>query len=209
MGQGSLVWRSGFNAYSYPTPWEFKQVMWPDVTFYNKQWEVIHSVIENKITVVPAGHQLGKDFVTGFITLYSFLVHPVARIITTSVKDDHLVVLWGEIGRFIDTCKLNLSTKEGGSLYIKHRELRKLDETGKRQCKISYCKGIVSETGEGLAGHHAPYTLFIVDEASGVKDVAYERTDSWAKRILILGNPYQCSNFFYRMVKEGDLLASE
>lgn len=180
---------------------------WPGVTFYRQQREILYSVLENDETFVQAGHQLGKDFVTGYVVLWWFLAHREVRIITTSVKDDHLRVLWGEIGRFIDTAKYPLSAKQGGPLVINHREIKKV--VGGQVCKISYLIGLVSEKGEGMAGHHAANTLLIVDEASGVDDQVYERADSWAKKKLILGNPYPCNNFFKRGCKTGDLLAKE
>lgn len=81
-------------------------------------------------------------------------------------------------------------------------------------CGISYCIGRVAAKGEGMLGHHAypddwdgvtPHTLFVCDEASGVDDMAYERAGSWAKRMLIIGNPYPTTNFFKKNVQAGDL----
>jgi hypothetical protein len=54
-------------------PEEFKEILWPDVIFYDRQWEVIRSVRDVKETIVPAGNQLGKDFVSAFIVLWFFL----------------------------------------------------------------------------------------------------------------------------------------
>lgn len=40
-------------------PIKFAKLLWPDVTFYAKQREVIYSVLENDETFVPAGNMLG------------------------------------------------------------------------------------------------------------------------------------------------------
>lgn len=185
-------------------PLAFQRLMWPDVTFYDKQIEVINSVRDNNETVVVAGHQLGKDYVAGFIVLWYFITHWPCRIVTTSVKDDHLRVLWGEMGRYIDNARLPLDRKKGGPLVLGHREVKRVYNG--RLCKISYLIGQVSEKGEGMAGHHAPHTLLVVDEASGVSDMIYERGSTWAKKMLIFGNPYPArGNFFERMVKGGDV----
>lgn len=197
----------GFSRYA-GDPLALARDYWPSVRFYDRQEEVILSVRDNDETFVPAGHQLGKDFVTAFVALWYFLSHPVCRVITTSVKDDHLRVLWGEVGRMIDACSAPLRQKSGGPLMVNHREVRKALPGG-GLCPVSYMVGMVSETGEGMQGHHAPRTLLVVDEASGVSDLVYERADTWAKRKLILGNPYACQNFFYKGVKGGDLLAGE
>ncbi len=185
-------------------PLGLARLLWPGVRFYDRQEEIILSVRDNSETFVPAAHQVGKDFVSGFAALWFFLCHHPCRVVTTSVKDDHLRVLWGEIGRFIDAAAFPLTRKKGGPLIVNHRDIRKLGPGGK-ECKISYLRGMVSETGEGMAGHHAAHTFLIVDEASGVDDLVYERADTWAKRKLVIGNPYQTSNFFYQAVKQGGL----
>ncbi len=193
------------------SPYQLKKWLWPEVTFYREQKYVIDSVVANDETFVVAGNMLGKDYVAGFLALWAFLCHPVARVITTSVKDDHLRVLWGEIGNFIGTARYPLTTDKGGPLIVKHRDITKLRKPFREgiACPISYLRGMVSEKGEGMAGHHAPYTLIIIDEASGVDDVVYNQADTWAKRKLIIGNPNYCANFFFKGIEDGDLLESE
>lgn len=188
-------------------PVAFKNQLWPEVTFYDKQWEVIFSVHCNDETLVPAGNQLGKDFVAGFIVLWFFLTRHPVRVVTTSVKDDHLRVLWGEIGRFINTCRVPLRAERGGPLVVNHRELRKVLD-GVR-CPISYAIGMVSENPEGLAGHHAANTLLVLDEASGVPQQAYDQGRTWAKRVLAISNCNPCDNFFKEGVEAGDLVAPD
>lgn len=188
-------------------PLKLARFLWPGVTFYRQQRDIIESVRDNDETIAVAGHQLGKDFVTAFICLWFFLTRWPVRIVTTSVKDDHLRVLWGEIGRFIDTARYPLTAKQGGPLLVNHRDVRKTFEG--TECKISYLRGMVSEAGEGMAGHHAAHTLFVVDEASGVADLAYDRASTWAKRILVIGNPYECQNFFRKAVKGGNVPSAD
>ncbi len=175
-------------------PIKFARFFWPDVRFYDKQEEIIYSVIYNDETFVTAANMVGKDFVAGFICLYYFLTHQPCRVVTTSVKDDHLRVLWGEIGRYIQTSRVPLTSKEGGPLICNHHHIRK--SINGKICSISYLRGMVSERGEGLAGHHARYTLGVIDEASGVADESYNAITGWAKRVLAFGNPLPCQNFF-------------
>lgn len=214
-------------------PLKFGRLLWPGVEFYNKQREIIESVQYNIETFVPAGNMLGKDYVAGFLAVCFFLrpqmFFPIeyvrsiealrheitnpfphtARIITTSVKDDHLRVLWGEIGRFINTCRFPLDHRKGGPLVVHHRELKKVVKPGPptELCEISYCIGMVSEKGEGMAGHHAAYTLQVIDEASGVDDQVEDQGKGWRKKLLVLSNCNPCTNFFFRAVEEGDIEA--
>ena len=191
-------------------PLERKEVLWPDVTFYDKQEQIIRSVHENVETVVPAGNELGKDFVAGFIIPDFFISRHPCKIITTSVKDKHLDVLWGEINKFIRMCKVPL---EGYILDINSEQIRKIVRGKLRH--DCYIKKLVAspDTLESFQGHHvtpdpgqyfdpnAPLTLFVCDEASGVPDAYYRMVLPWAKRRLIFGNTWDCSNFFYRAVK--------
>ena len=131
------------------------------------------------------------------------------RIVTTSVAEHHLKVLWGEVGRFIQTCAMPL-VGGTGPLAVNHMEVRRRGEVSAKN-PLNYLVGRVSEHGEGLAGHHADVTLFVADEASGVANTSYEMAQGWAKRMLIFGNPNPCSreHFFRKGVEAGDLLAKE
>lgn len=190
-------------------PMALKELLWPDVTFYREQRDIIYSVADNEETDVVAGNMLGKDFVTAFIALWAFLSRTPCRVVTTSVDESQLDgVLWGEIRRFIQTSKYPLDAAQGGPLLINHLHLRKKLKKG--VCGISYMIGRVAARGEGMLGHHVadigdgvPRTFLIGDEASGLDDIVHERGDTWANRKLFIGNPYPCNNFFKKAVKDG------
>ena len=62
----------------------------------------------------------------------------------------------------------------------------------------------IAETGDGI-----PRTFALIDEASGVEDMSYERMTTWARRLLAIGNCYTNplgANFFEKLVKSGDLI---
>lgn len=189
------------------SPFELAEQVWPQIKFYSKQQDILQAMIDADEIFVHAGNMLGKDFIAAYVALWFFIAHREVRVITTSVKDDHLRVLWGEIGRFIQNARFPLTVDKGGPLIVNHRDIRKriLGYT----CPISYLRGMVSEKGEGMAGHHAAHTLIIIDEASGVDDMVYTQSDTWAKKKLIIGNPNPTHNFFFQGVKAGDLLAPD
>lgn len=194
-------------------PLEFCSVMWPNIRLFKEQREVLQSLQTDDETWVVAGNMLGKDFIASIAVLWFFLSNREVRIVTTSVKDDHLRVLWGEIGKRIQDCKYPMEVQRGGVLLVFHKEIKKMvrdEKTGvMKLCPISYILRQVSEKGEGMAGHHAEATMFCADEASGIVDLVYTQTDTWC-RIgrsikLIFGNPNPCSNFFYHGVKGGNI----
>ena len=126
------------------------------------------------------------------------------RVVTTSVKDKHLDVLWAEIGNAWRGCSEDLSAR----FTMTHHEVRFRGEAeGKNPA--SYLVGIVSgsENFEGLTGHHAHYALAAGDEASGLPDGVYEAVNTWMKRGVFITNPKPCANFVRRNFRAGDLRA--
>jgi len=202
-------------------PLTIARELWPRMKLYPKQEEIILSVWNNDETVVPAGNMLGKDFITGRIVPLFFLLHQPCRIVTTSAKDDHLRVLWGEIGNAISESVVPLDRKKGGPFIITHREIKRFYEG--TISDICYVRGMVASADSlaSLQGHHALHTLFVADECSSVPDEYFKMVRTWAsggpgrKRMLLLGNPWPCNNYFYRAVKGdpatkdpgGDLIA--
>jgi hypothetical protein len=196
------------------------RLLWPGVRFSKEQIAIIYSVWENDETVVPAGNELGKDFVSGFISVVFFITRFPCKIVTTSATDTHLDVLWGEIGKFIRGSSIPLDSKQGGMLVCNERKIKKL--VGGEVCPQSYIQGQVSsqEKIAAMQGQHTtelpgeftgitvpdqgdrvPRTLFIADECSSVPDPYYKMAATWAQRMLLIGNCWKCSNFFKRAVK--------
>jgi hypothetical protein len=192
---------------------DFKGQRQRGVNFYKEQVEIIYSTERNIETICVAGNKLGKDFVTGHLVLNLFLrcikTKQTCRIVTTSVAEHHLTVLWGEIGRFLTTSKYPLLAKDGGPLVVNHMEIRRKDEVETKN-PLNYLVGRVSAKGEGLAGHHADVTLGVGDECSGLSNETRDMFLGWAKRLLWIGNPLPCppGHFFYEAVKSGDILAT-
>lgn len=182
-------------------PFKFIQTHWSNAILTPEQIRIVDSVWRNHETVVPAGNMLGKDYISSIIVLTFFLAHfsESCRVVTTSVKDDHLDVLWGEIDARIRESRYEMLSTRGGPLIYNHHEIRKV--VGGTVDKLSYIKGQVSKKGEGMSGHHAKHTLLVVDEASGVDQVVYDMGTAWAGRILVIGNTWPCENFFRHAVE--------
>lgn len=205
---------------------------WPEVRLYDRQRESLEALTRSIEVCIVAGNKLGKDYQAGLVALTFFLwpwlyfdaavyegleaqrresgmpfhlVH-TRKVVTTSVKEKHLSILWGEIGRFVTSSSRPLLDVHGGPLTVNAFEIR-LKEEALAKKPINYLTGQVAQQGESMAGHHAAYTLFIGDEASGLWDEIYRQAQGWAKRFLIFGNPNSCQNFFRKMVDGGDILA--
>lgn len=191
-----------------PHPLRLAKLLWPDDYWYLQQREIVESVWSNDETVVSAGNMLGKDYIAGRIIILYFLTHHTCRIVNTSAKDDHLRVLWGEIATAIQTSRIPLTRDQGGPLICNQREIRRWHQG--RIAPKCYIKGMVASTDAiaSMQGHHAQYTLFVTDESSSVPDDYFRMANGWAKKKLIVGNPWACSNYFFRSV-EGDTATND
>lgn len=203
-------------------PKKLMKLLWPDVTLYKQQWDIVYSIhgtddmLPAVETYAPAGNMLGKDFTAAFICLWFFLSRYPCRIVTTSAKDDHLRVLWGEIGQFISMSKYSLDYKKGGPLVINHQDIKRW-HNGAR-CPKSYLTGMVASADSiaAMQGHHianigdgVPRTLFMSDESSSVPDAYYTMAKTWFNRAFIFGNTWDCQNFWKRNVEAGDLYSED
>lgn len=188
-------------------PLKFASIMWPHVRFYKQQQQMIYSVAENDETFVPAGNMLGKDFTAAFIVVWFFVTRRPCRVVTTSAKDDHLRVLWGEINRFVNDAKYPLRVGSGGPLVVQHQQM--FWEYEGTRCPLSYVTGMVASdaTLAAMQGHHIPdvgdgipRNLFVSDESSSVPDEYWMMARTWAKRMFAIGNTWPCENFFKHAV---------
>lgn len=210
----------------------FGRQRWPEVDFYAEQRQIIQSLTEDDETVVAAAKRMGKDFVAGFVSLAFFLcpqmffpesyvmeierrrkpgqpdwqVH-TRRVITTSVKADHLDVLWGEMSRFLVTSSVPLLASKGGPLVVNDMEIRLAAEREEVANPLNYLKGMVAKEDVSMAGHHAAYGMFLADEASSLNDANYKQAKGWAHRILMIGNTNDCAPNSFRQAIEESLAA--
>ena len=212
-------------------PLDLLRELWPERRMYGKQKKMVHSVRDALESYVVACNGSGKDFCAGFIvpTFFKFPwvyftpeyvqeVHRVTpdswpmkmrhtrRIITTSVSDQHMIVLWAEVGMWLETCKYPMLLRDGGDIVLNDQMLRFHDEMHLKN-PPNYAMGMVAERPEKFSGHHARYTLAVGDEASGLPNVFKERVEGWAKRRLYFGNAEQCVEFFRPNYEKGTELA--
>lgn len=182
-------------------PEAFYRLCWPDSNLYDKQIEILYSLRDNYETVVPAGNGLGKDYITAVACLWWMCSRMPARVVTTSVKGAQLEdVLWGEIRHLINTSAVDMPLQYN---HLKIRQLTDGELEGKGELVGQVCR-----EDEALLGRHLPNdiprTLVCFDEASAIRSGVYETSLTWAHRVLVIGNPFPCENFFKKAVKEGD-----
>lgn len=168
------------------------------VHLWSRQRQIVESVRDNARTAVRSGHGVGKTFVAAVILLWFLDTHPRSRVISTATKWSQIEkLLWHEIRQLLARAESRSQAKSrpvfGGERLLV--ELRLPDGR--------YALGLSSkpEQAETFQGHHAPYILLIVDEASGVDQRIYDAAEGYlttdGSRLLLIGNPTRTSGEFH------------
>lgn len=155
---------------------------------WKKQVEILKDVRDNTRVAVRSCNGSGKTFIAAHAVLWWLTCFPDSIVITTA-PTEHQVrdVLWREIRRAYHENEEII----GGKLL---RTSLELDDK-------HYAQGLSTDTPERFQGFHEGHILFVVDEASGVREGIFEAIEgsmtSKNARMLLLGNPTALSGYFY------------
>jgi phage terminase large subunit len=156
---------------------------------WSKQRLILESVRDNDATAVRSCHGIGKTATAAEVVLWFLAAFgPECLVVTTAptwrqVKD----LLWREIRK---------AYKRGEGFYQGH-----LTETRLDFAPDWYAVGLSTNQPENFQGYHAPHLLFVVDEASGVRQAIFEAAEGFltaaGSRTLLIGNPTQIGGEFH------------
>ena len=154
------------------------------------QCKILKSVAENKMTSVRSGHGIGKSTALSWLIIWFMCTRPFPKIPCTAPTKHQLHdILWAEIAKWLTPeLKEELEwTKE--KLYMKSYP------------ENWFAVPRTATLPDALQGFHADHLLYIIDEASGVKDEVFEPVlgslSTQDSRLIIMGNPTQLSGFFF------------
>ena len=155
---------------------------------WEKQKEILLAVRDNPRVAVRSCNGSGKTYIAAHAVLWWLKCFPDSLVITTA-PTEHQVrdVLWREIRR----------AYHGNEDLIGGKLHRTSLEIGDKH----YAQGLSTNTPERFQGFHEGNILFVVDEASGVREGIFEAIEgsmtSDHARMLLLGNPTALSGYFY------------
>lgn len=158
----------------------------------NEQAQIMQSVADNTMTSVRSGHGVGKSAVEAWVAIWFLSTRPFPKIPCTAPTQHQLFdILWAEISKWLR----NAPGLQSEIVWTKEKV---------------YLKGYPEEwfavartatKPDALQGFHADDVLYIIDEASGVRDEIFEPVlgslSTPGARLLMCGNPTQKSGFFY------------
>lgn len=154
------------------------------------QGEILNSVAENQLTSVRSGHGIGKSALQSWLILWFMCTRPFPKIPCTAPTKHQLHdILWAEVAKWLNpTLKTEIEwTQE--KLYMKSNP------------ENWFAVPRTATQPDALQGFHAEHLLYIIDEASGVKDEVFEPVlgslSTQDAKLIMCGNPTQLSGFFF------------
>lgn len=164
------------------------------------QDEVLQSVRERRIALLACKNP-GKTCVLAWIAWHFLLTRPHPKVIATSISGDNLADgLWAEMAKWQNQSELLKRAFKWNQTSIRAIGHEETWFMVARQWSKS---ANTEQQANTLAGKHADYMLFILDEVGGIPDsvmVAAEAAlgSGIETKILIAGNPTHLSGPLYR-----------
>lgn len=157
----------------------------------DQQLKVMKDMEEKRRITVKAGHGVGKTTLAAWFLIWFLVVHPFSRIPATSNKEDQVKErLWPEVKTWLR-----------GTPWNEFVIVNKTRIHIKGYPEDWFAKIEAASDPDNLAGYHAKYLLYIVDEASGLGNefaavINGAITEENAK-LFMIGNPTKRSGYFY------------
>ncbi|NQW21342.1 MAG: DEAD/DEAH box helicase family protein [Chloroflexi bacterium] len=155
---------------------------------WSKQIEILEAVKNHARVAVRSCNGSGKTYIAAHVVLWWLMCHPDAIVITTAPTAHQVKnILWREIRR----AHHQNAGAIGGTL------LKTSLDLGDKH----FAQGLSTDTPERFQGFHEGHILFVVDEASGVREGIFEAIEgsltSENAKVLLLGNPTSLKGTFY------------
>ena len=156
------------------------------------QKAILRSVAREPMTSVRSGHGIGKSAVESWTILWFLLTRPFPKIPCTAPTQHQLFdILWAEVHKWIR----NNPELEKEVTWTKE----KIYMNGHPEAWFAVAR--TATIPDALQGFHAEHLLYIIDEASGVKDIVFEPVlgslTTHGTKLLMCGNPTRITGFFY------------
>lgn len=157
----------------------------------NIQGDILNSVKDNQLTSVRSGHGIGKSALESWLVKWYLYSRPFPKIpCTAPTKHQLFDILWAEISKW------NRQSADGEIFEWTAERIYH-----KAHPEEWFAVARTASNPDALQGFHADNILYIIDEASGVKDIIFEPVlgalSTKDSKLLMCGNPTQLSGFFF------------
>ncbi|MCL6455066.1 MAG: phage terminase large subunit [Alicyclobacillus sp.] len=156
------------------------------------QVEALQLLADEGRVAIRAGHGVGKSTLEAWAVLWFMFTRPFPKVPCTAPTARQLFdVLWPEINKWMSR----------SPVLKKYFEWQKTRVVMVQEPERWFASARSAAKPENLAGIHEDHVLFIVDEASGVKDEIFETIEGALTtpdaKLVICGNPTRTSGVFY------------
>jgi phage terminase large subunit len=164
------------------------------VKLWSRQREIVEAVSRHRRVSVASGHKCGKSTALAVLAIWFYCTFPESRVVITATSDRQVNgIIWREIKRLIRNCKYEIPGAEDISIRAQTGITSPID--------ASEIRGYTASEAEAIAGISGPAILYLVDEASGVKDFIFEAIEgnraggnAW---VFLISNPTRAEGEFY------------
>ncbi len=156
------------------------------------QAEVAAAVKDHKWVTVRSGQGVGKTALEAGLILWFILTNPYPRIVCTAPTQQQLNdVLWSEVAKWQSKSPLLMRLLKWTKTYIYLKGME----------KRWFAVARVAARPENMQGFHEENMLFVVDEASGIRDEIMEAILGTLtgpnNKLLMCGNPTRPNGIFF------------
>jgi hypothetical protein len=154
------------------------------------QGEALEALAAGKKVAVRSGHGVGKTATESWAVLWFLATRPYPRVPCTAPTEHQLSdVLWSEMAMWLERSKAkDTLVWSAEKVYMVGRK------------KTWFAVARTASKPENLAGFHNRHMLFVIDEASGMKDTTMAVVDGALTEegalALMCGNPTKATGYF-------------
>lgn len=174
--------------------WWLEQVVGVKTLTWSSHREILEAFLTNDRIAVKSGHSMGKDFISGMLTLWFLYCHRPAVVITTAPTARQVEkIVWGEISKY---WKKHL----GGVIHTKSIDI----------ASDWYAIGFTTKETNQMVGKFQGFKgkniLVVVTEAQAVEDNVYEQIEGVltapCSKLYLAGNPLRSEGTFYKAFQD-------
>ena len=166
------------------------------IKLWHKQVEIATALTKHNRVAVKSGHKIGKSILLAVLAWWWVTVMPRGTVIMTSASGRQVkITLWKEIRKLY-------------ALHLKHKTPfhfpapAKLPATGVEYDDGRAILGFSTDDAERMAGISGDQLLFLLDEASGIKEEIHTAVEGNCAAgpgcaVLMTSNPTQVSGTFF------------
>jgi hypothetical protein len=176
-------------------------------TFTRDIERVMHSVVENPVTIARSCTGPGKTHGAARLAVWFYKVYPDAKVFVTAAPpfENLKKLLWGEIAACTTKHPELFNGHAVRSLEIARPTSRLFPESSFITGVTIPTTGTVEERQAKFSGKHAPHLFFIVDEGDAVPEEVYAGIEGCMSggfaRLLIMFNPKIAAGSVYMKEK--------